>query len=53
MVLRFRADVIALQPKVVVILAGTNDIAGNAGPMTLEETEGNLASIRGECVKRK
>ena len=45
MVLRFRADVIALQPKVVVILAGTNDIAGNTGPMTLEETEGNVATM--------
>ena len=45
MVLRFRQDVIALQPKVVVILAGTNDIAGNTGPMTLEEIEGNLASM--------
>jgi lysophospholipase L1-like esterase len=45
MLLRFRPDVIALQPQVVVILAGTNDIAGNTGPMTLEETEGNLASM--------
>jgi lysophospholipase L1-like esterase len=45
MVLRFRQDVIDLKPKVVVILAGTNDIAGNTGPMTLEETEGNLASM--------
>src|SRR2546430_9478637 len=45
MFLRFRADVIALRPKVVVILAGTNDIAGNTGPITLEETEGNLASM--------
>jgi lysophospholipase L1-like esterase len=45
MVLRFRQDVIALQPKVVVILAGTNDIAGNTGPMTLEQTEDNLASM--------
>ncbi len=45
MVLRFRPDVIALQPQVVVILAGTNDIAGNTGPMTLEETEGNLATM--------
>jgi lysophospholipase L1-like esterase len=45
MLLRFRADVIALQPKVVVILAGTNDIAGNTGPIMLEETEGNLASM--------
>src|SRR5213078_5017270 len=36
MLLRFRADVIDLHPKVVVILAGTNDISGNTGPMTLE-----------------
>jgi len=45
MVLRFRQDVIDLKPKVVVILAGTNDLAGNTGPMTLEQTEGNLASM--------
>jgi lysophospholipase L1-like esterase len=45
MVLRFRQDVINLKPKVVVILAGTNDIAGNTGPMTLEQTEDNLASM--------
>jgi lysophospholipase L1-like esterase len=45
MLVRFRADVIALAPKVVVILAGTNDIAGNTGPMTLAETEGNLATM--------
>ena len=45
MVLRLHQDVIALQPKVVVILAGTNDIAGNTGPMTLEQTEDNLAAI--------
>jgi len=45
MLLRFRPDVIALQPKVVVILAGTNDIAGNTGPMTLEEIESNMASM--------
>jgi lysophospholipase L1-like esterase len=45
MLVRFRPDVIALHPSVVVILAGTNDIAGNTGPMTLEETEGNLASM--------
>jgi lysophospholipase L1-like esterase len=45
MLIRFRPDVIALRPKVVVILAGTNDIAGNTGPMTLEEIEGNLASM--------
>lgn len=45
MVLRFHQDVIDLQPKVVVILAGTNDIAGNTGPMTAEDTENNLAAM--------
>ncbi len=45
MLLRFRRDVIDLQPKAVVILAGTNDIAGNTGPMTNEEIHGNLASM--------
>jgi lysophospholipase L1-like esterase len=45
MLVRFRRDVIDLQPKAVVILAGTNDIAGNTGPMTNEEIEGNLASM--------
>jgi len=45
MLLRFRADVIDLKPKVVVILAGTNDIAGNTGPMTLEEIRDNLISM--------
>ncbi|MBV9766910.1 MAG: SGNH/GDSL hydrolase family protein [Acidobacteriaceae bacterium] len=45
MLIRFRPDVIDLKPKVVVILAGTNDIAGNTGPETLEEIEGNLASM--------
>jgi lysophospholipase L1-like esterase len=45
MLIRMRPDVIALQPKVVVILAGTNDIAGNTGPMTLEQIEANLTSM--------
>jgi len=45
MLVRFRQDVIALKPKVVVILAGTNDIAGNTGPSTLEMIEDNLASM--------
>jgi lysophospholipase L1-like esterase len=45
MVLRFRQDVIDLKPKVVVILAGTNDIAGNTGVETLEEIEGYIASM--------
>ena len=45
MLVRFRQDVVALKPKVVVILAGTNDIAGNTGPSTLEMIEDNLASM--------
>jgi lysophospholipase L1-like esterase len=45
MLIRFRPDVIALQPKVVVILAGTNDVAGNTGPMTLGQIESNLVSM--------
>ena len=45
MLIRFRPDVIELKPKVVVILAGTNDIAGNTGPMTLEAIEDNLTSM--------
>jgi lysophospholipase L1-like esterase len=45
MLLRFRQDVIALGPRVVVILAGTNDIAGNTGPMSLEDIEANYASM--------
>ena len=45
MLLRFRSDVIALSPGVVVILAGTNDIAGNAGPETNEDIEGYLTSM--------
>ena len=45
MLLRFRQDVIGLKPKVVVILAGTNDIAENTGKMTLAETEGNMESM--------
>jgi lysophospholipase L1-like esterase len=42
---RFRPDVVNLKPKVVVILAGTNDIAGNTGPSTLEMIEDNIASM--------
>jgi lysophospholipase L1-like esterase len=45
MLVRFRQDVIDLQPKVVVILAGTNDIAGNTGPMRNEDIEANFASF--------
>jgi lysophospholipase L1-like esterase len=45
MVLRFRQDVIDLNPSVVVILAGTNDVAGNTGPMTPKMTEDNFTSM--------
>src|SRR5258705_11473941 len=45
MLIRFRPDVIDLKPKVVVILAGTNDLAGNTGPTTLEAIEENLTSM--------
>ncbi len=45
MLVRFRADVIDLDPAVVVILAGTNDIAGNTGPTTLKAIAGNIASM--------
>ena len=45
MVLRFRQDVVDLQPKAVVILAGTNDIAGNTGPSTLKMIMDNISSM--------
>jgi lysophospholipase L1-like esterase len=45
MLVRFRQDVIDLHPKVVVILAGTNDISGNTGPMRLEDIEADYASL--------
>ncbi len=45
MLVRFRQDVIDLHPKAVVILAGTNDIAGNTGPMRNEDIEANYASF--------
>jgi lysophospholipase L1-like esterase len=45
MLLRFRQDVVTLKPKVVVILAGTNDVAENQGPTTLGGIEDNLASM--------
>ncbi len=45
MLVRFRQDVIDLKPKTVVILAGTNDVAGNTGPMTAQQTEENIASM--------
>ncbi|MDQ3672814.1 MAG: SGNH/GDSL hydrolase family protein [Gemmatimonadota bacterium] len=45
LLVRFRQDVVSLKPRVVVILAGTNDIAGNTGPSTLEMIHDNLASM--------
>ncbi len=45
MLIRFRPDVIDLKPRVVVILAGTNDLAGNTGPTTIQAIEGNLMSM--------
>lgn len=45
MLVRFRPDVIAQHPKVVVILAGTNDLSGNTGPEPISEIEDNLASM--------
>ncbi len=45
MLIRFRQDVIDLQPKAVVILAGTNDIAGNTGPERTEDIEASYASM--------
>ena len=45
MLVRFQQDVVALKPKAVVILAGTNDIAGNTGPMRLEDIEADFESF--------
>lgn len=45
MLIRFRQDVIDLKPKVVVILAGTNDIAGNTGPSTIEMIVDNIKNM--------
>jgi lysophospholipase L1-like esterase len=45
MLVRFRPDVVNLNPKAVVILAGINDIAGNTGPISLENTAENIISM--------
>ena len=50
MVLRMASDVVALKPKLVHIMAGTNDIAGNTGPMTIEMT---MANVRGMAAIAK
>ena len=55
MLIRFYPDVIAMQPKAVVIFGGTNDIAGNLGPVSLESVQQNLAAMadmaRGNGIK--
>ncbi len=53
MLIRFKQDVVSLQPAVVVILAGTNDIAGNTGPSTLEMIMDNLSSMAEIAVANK
>lgn len=45
MLVRFRADVVAARPRAVVILAGTNDVSGNVGPLPMEIIQGHLASL--------
>ncbi len=45
MLVRFRADVLALKPRAVHIMAGTNDIAGNTGAATIETVQGNIMTI--------
>ena len=45
MLIRFHQDVVALKPKVVVMLCGINDIAGNTGPSTLEMIEDNISAM--------
>ncbi len=45
MLCRMMADVVALKPKVMHLMAGTNDIAGNTGPMTLAQTRDNLLAM--------
>jgi lysophospholipase L1-like esterase len=45
MVLRMMSDVVALKPKAVHIMAGTNDVAGNTGPMTPDMTENNIRAM--------
>jgi len=45
MLVRFRSDVVALRPRTVHILAGTNDIAGNTGPTSAQDFENNVMSM--------
>ena len=52
MLIRFRQDVIDLNPKAVVILAGTNDIAGNTGPSSVKMIVDNLMSMAEIAIKQ-
>ena len=45
MLIRFRSDVIELKPSLIIILAGTNDIAGNTGPTTIKMIANNIISM--------
>ena len=45
MLVRMHSDVVALKPRVVHIMAGTNDIAGNTGPMSLQDTKNNFMAM--------
>lgn len=47
---RFKSDVLDLKPSLLIILAGTNDIAGNTGPMTIEETSDNIKSMVAQAM---
>ena len=53
MLIRFRGDVIDLKPKIVVILAGTNDIAGNTGPASIKMITDNIMSMAELAIKNK
>jgi len=45
MLARFRADVVALRPRIVHIMAGTNDVAGNGGPTSPQAFQDNIKSM--------
>ena len=53
MLIRFKQDVLDLKPKGVVILAGTNDIAGNTGPMSIQEIYNQIESMAGLAALNK
>jgi len=53
MLVRFRSDVIDLNPKAVVIMAGTNDIAKNTGPISIKNTANNIISMSEIAIANK